>query len=162
MEIGASAPHRRDMFGANEHNSAIGDRNNLTQELENLIWQRAENESRRMHPICQRFIYGSGIECCCGPLGKPHFEPVVSLSRTMQLEIGNSKIAFDSGNAISQSEHVSNRDIAIVKGFNIIGPRLIARDQARNFLDRRSRDVPSALRISASFRLSGTSRPFAT
>lgn len=71
-------------------------------------------------------------------------------------------MAFDAGNAISQSEHVSNRAIAIMKAFNIIGERFIAREYARNFLDRRRRDGPSALRISAASRLSGTSSPLAT
>lgn len=83
MEIGASAPHSRDRFGANELNYAISDPDNLTPELEKLLRQRAEDESRRMQRIGQRFVYGSGIECCCRPLRKLHFERVVRLSRSV-------------------------------------------------------------------------------
>ena len=79
-----------------------------------------------MQSIKQGFVGKTEIERCCTPLRNGHIEPIVPLGRSVHFEISTSDIVFTSRISISDSGHASMRANSMVRGFNVIGPLLVA------------------------------------
>ena len=135
----------RDFLMEHEPKSELAEMVTLRQELDDVVTQLTANAAAQEAITKQSRVQTTEIRRLRTNLRDGHLKPIVSMSRTMKLEINGSEITFVLPGPSIESERLAAAADAMVTALKVVGPQFVARGFAANFVEQLS-NATKALR----------------